>query len=162
MTAKDVIKQNIDLAHSITEAYVSDLSDADLLRRPHPKCNHIAWQLGHLIGSEHGMLTGIGATMPELPAGFSEAHGKETAGKDDPASFAKKDEYLTLMKKMHDATKAALDATPDGDLDKEGPEAMRAYAPTIGSLFAMIASHELMHVGQFVPVRRALDKPIMI
>ena len=28
---------------------VSDLSDAELLVRPVPQANHIAWQLGHLI-----------------------------------------------------------------------------------------------------------------
>ncbi|RMF74814.1 MAG: DinB family protein [Planctomycetota bacterium] len=162
MTAKDVIKRSIDLAHSITEAYLGDLTDADLMRRPHPKCNHIAWQLGHLIGSEHEMMTGIGATMPELPAGFAEAHSKETAGSDDASKFATKDEYLSLMSKLHAATKAALDAADDADLDKEAPEPMRGYAPTVGDVFALIAAHELMHVGQFVPVRRALDKPITI
>ena len=52
--------------------YLSDLSDADLLVRPTPGANHIAWQFGHLIESEPHLLKIIlpDAKMPELPAGF--------------------------------------------------------------------------------------------
>ena len=34
----------------------ADLSDADLLVRPAPSANHIAWQLGHLIASERNLV----------------------------------------------------------------------------------------------------------
>jgi uncharacterized damage-inducible protein DinB len=162
MTAKDTIRGTIELAHSITQAYLSDLSDADLLVRPAAGANHVAWQLGHLIGSEHHMMSSIGVTMPEVPAGFIEAHDKEAAKSDDPQRFSGKDEYLALMRKMHDATLEALQATPDADLDKPGPEAMRDYAPTVGAVFNMIGAHELMHVGQFAAVRRKLGKPVLI
>ncbi|MCA9244977.1 MAG: DinB family protein, partial [Phycisphaerales bacterium] len=71
-------------------------------------------------------------------------------------------EYLKLMAKMHEATIAALDKTPDADLDKPGPEQMRQIAPTVGALFAMIGNHEMMHVGQFAASRRKLGKPVKI
>jgi hypothetical protein len=69
--------------------------------------------------------------------------------------------YLGLLQKMHDATRAALERTPETDFDKPGPEKMRAYAPTIGAVFALIGQHEMMHQGQFVTVRRKLGKPIL-
>ncbi len=33
-------------------------------------------------------------------------------------------------------------------------------APTVGAGFALMGNHMLMHVGQFVSVRRKLGKPI--
>lgn len=35
---------------------VSDFSDADLLVRPVPEANHMAWQLGHLITAERHII----------------------------------------------------------------------------------------------------------
>lgn len=162
MNAKDVIRQSMQTAQMVTGAYLKDLSDADLLLRPVPGSNHIAWQLGHLIASERSMIAGVGGKMPELPAGFEDAHSPDASKSDDRSKFARKAQYEALMTQMHKATLAALDATPDADLDKPAPESMRSYAPTVGAVFQMIALHELMHVGQFVPVRRKLNKPIAI
>jgi hypothetical protein len=32
----------------------------------------------------------------------------------------------------------------------------------MAAFYLLIANHPLMHAGQFVPVRRALDKPVVI
>lgn len=161
MTAKDVFRTTIEMAHSITEGYLADLSDADLLIRPVAGMNHIAWQLGHLISSEHHMMTALGHSMPELPSGFDAAHKKETATSDDPKKFLKKDEYLSLWRRVHDGSLAAIKSTPDADLDKPAPENMRSYAPTVGAVFNLIGTHEFMHSGQLVAVRRKLGKPAL-
>jgi hypothetical protein len=46
----------------------------------------------------------------------------------------------------------------DEDLEKPSPEAMREYAPTVGSIFALQATHTMMHSGQWVVVRRQLGR----
>lgn len=162
MTIQDLIRHNIQQAHYITTTYLSDLRDADLLIRPVPEANHAAWQLGHLISSEKQMIEAIGHTMPELPAGFAAAHGKDMAGSNGPAGFATKAEYVALLAKMHEATLAALRATTEAELDRPAPESMRSYAPTVGAVFAMIATHEVMHGGQIAVLRRKLGKPVVI
>lgn len=162
MTPKDVIKNTINMAHEILTTYLGDLGDADLMVRSVPGVNHIAWQLGHLISSEHEMLTGAGCKMPDLPDGFAAAYTKETSTSDDPAKFEKKDRYLELMEQQRAGTMAALEAIPDADLDKATPEAMQEYAPTVGSAFNLIGVHTLMHAPQFIPVRRKLGKPVTI
>jgi hypothetical protein len=161
MTAKDAIKSTINFCRQVSLGYVDDLTDADLLVRSVPGANHIAWQLGHLIASEQMMMTQLGHKMPELPGGFAESYTSETAKSDDGAKFAKKAQYLDLMEKMRTATLQALDATPEADFDKPGPEPMRTYAPTIAAAFTIIGTHELMHAGQFVPIRRKLGKPAL-
>jgi hypothetical protein len=55
-----------------------------------------------------------------------------------------------------------LDTFSESDLDKEGPEAMRSFCPTVGDFFTLIATHPMMHAGQFVIVRRQLGKPILM
>lgn len=163
MNAKDSIKGTMEMSLNILKTYFSDLTDAELLRRPGPGCNQLAWQLGHLISSEAGLLSMImPEAAPELPAGFAENHSKATIGSDDPSKFCTKQQYSELLDKVHAASVAALDKLPDADLDKPGPEKMRRMCPTVGAFFGLIATHPLMHAGQFVPVRRALGKPILI
>jgi hypothetical protein len=158
MSVKSLIRWQIEQDHWITMAYVQDLTDADLMLRPVPGMNHIAWQLGHLITSTNEMLGMLQQPVPDLPAGFKESHSKEMSTCDDAAKFAKKDVYLDLSAKMKDASLAALDAIPESKLDEASPEPMREYAPTVASVLAISGNHWLMHAGQFVAVRRKLGK----
>lgn len=162
MNSHDAILAALDLSWTVLNRYVGDLGDSDLMRRP-PGCNHLAWQLGHLIASENGLLEmvspGSGIALPE---GFAARHSKESACDDDPSHFESKDRYLEFMAEVHEATRAALARTSDEDLDQPGPERFRSLCPTVGHVFVLIATHGLMHAGQFVPVRRELGKPIVI
>ena len=162
MIASEVIRNTIDTSQSVLDAYLGDLTDEELLIRAVPGSNHIAWQLGHLIAAEHGMITGGGFQMPALPDGFNERYTSETSSVDDAAKFLKKDEYIQLLGKQREGTMAALATMSENDLEKPAPESMHAYAKTLGELFNMIGVHQMMHVGQFVQVRRKLEKPITI
>lgn len=162
MTSKDVIKNTIQMGHDVLTAYLSDLSDEDLMARSVPEANHIAWQLGHLIASECQMLTGAGCQMPDLPDGFAESYSPEASKSDDPAKFHKKEQYLAWMEQQRTGTLTALEAATEVDLDKPTPESMHEYAPTVGVAFNLVGIHEMMHAAQFVPVRRKLGKPILI
>ena len=85
MTPKDVINNMIGTCHELLTTYLSDFDDAELMVRPVPGANHIAWQLGHLVASEYQMMTDAGFTMPDLPDGFAESYTPETAKSDDSA-----------------------------------------------------------------------------
>lgn len=163
MNARDAIRAAAQTSTMVLKTYVADLSDADLMLRPGPGCNHLAWQLGHLISSECALLEMVqpGAAA-KLPEGFSDKHKKEHAGSDDPAQFCTKQEYLDLMDQVQAATFAALEKVSESDLDQPGPEAFRSMFPTKGHVYLLIATHQLMHAGQFVPVRRKLGKPVVI
>jgi hypothetical protein len=163
MTGKDAIKTALSSTQNMVGMYVADLSDADLLIRPVPGSNHIAWQLGHLITSEVHMLAKEmpGMTYPELPAGFADKHKPTTASVDGAANFGKKEEYLALFNKVRGATLENLSRLSDADLDKPTSGNMAKFAPTFGSLLMLTSNHTLMHAGQFSVVRRKLGKPIL-
>jgi uncharacterized damage-inducible protein DinB len=160
MNARDTIKATYGLPDMICRAYLDGLSDADLLVRPVPKANHIAWQLGHLIVSEHEFVDELcpGLASP-LPAGFKAKHEKATAESDNPQDFYKKDEYLKAYEQVRAASLKAVDTVSESDYEKPAPEKFRSYCPTVSSVLLMSPAHWLMHVGQWAVVRRKLGKP---
>ena len=71
MKAQDVLKASLKTTQMIFQSYVSDLTDTELLERPGPGCNSVAWQLGHLISSNTSILNMIApGAAPTLPTGF--------------------------------------------------------------------------------------------
>lgn len=161
MNAKDAIRQVVEFSHMVAGAYLRDLTDEQLLERPTPGANHIAWQLGHLISGDSQMLAMLGHVAPELPPGFTEMYTKETAPSDDAAKFHKLSDYLGLMDQGKAAVLAAIDATPDERLDEPTPEEMHEYAPNVAAGLTVLGTHWLMHAGQWVVVRRKLGMPAM-
>lgn len=163
MNAKDAIRSSANLSSMVLKTYVSDLDDADLMRRPGEGCNHLAWQLGHLISSEIQLLNSVAPGQGiELPDGFADAHSKEKCNNDDPAGFYGKGAYVELFDKVRAASLSALDAFAESALDDPAPEDFREFCPTMGDMFTLIATHPMMHAGQFVIVRRQLGKPILM
>lgn len=160
MNAREAIKLSYGTPDQICRGYLGDLKDSDLLVRPVPGANHIAWQLGHLIATEHDTIEDIcPGSSPPLPAGFKEKHTKHTAASDDPKAFCTKEEYLKLYDQVRAGTLKALDTMKETDFDKPGPEKLRAFCPTVGAIFELHPHHWLMHAGQWAVVRRKLGKP---
>jgi len=163
MHGVDAVRSALQSTHHLVTWFLGDLQDADLLVRPVPEANHIAWQMGHLIVAEGGLARQAlpNARYPELPAGFAGQHGKDTQFADPPAGFATRAEYIDLFGKARQATNDALGKLSDADLDRptEGP--MAKFAPTVGALLLLVSNHSLMHAGQFSVVRRKLGKPVL-
>lgn len=163
MNAKDAVNKSADLSLFVITTYVGDLSDAELMARPGPGCNHLAWQLGHLISANASLLESIcPGKAPTLPEGFAERHSKENNRSDDPADFCTKEQYIELLTVVQAAVSKALAELPDAELATPSPERFREHFPTVADMFVLIAAHPLMHAGQFAVVRRAAGKPVLI
>lgn len=163
MTPQEVLVQTYKMSSMVLSTYLSDLSDQDLLHRPGVGCNHLNWQVGHLIASEVALLEMVapGAAIT-LPGGFAEKYTKETAASDAPAFFATKEELDRLRHANEEAAVKAIVSVTDEQLSQPGPAHMQPMFPTVGSILILVATHSLMHCGQWVPVRRALGKPVLI
>jgi uncharacterized damage-inducible protein DinB len=157
MNIQQLLSLSLETSDLICLGYLKDLSDADLLLRPHAGCNHVNWQVGHLIQSEHEMMQRV-AAMPPLPPGFAERYSKDKQGSDRREDFCSKDELLRAQQVQRAGTLAALGQITEADLDQ--PTGVD-YAPTFGSLLALIPAHWLMHAGQWVIVRRELGRPLL-
>ncbi|TWU24975.1 DinB superfamily protein [Novipirellula galeiformis] len=162
MNGKDAIRSAMKLSDMVFRSYMSDLDDAEMMRRPCEGCNHIAWQTGHLIAAEVSILNSIApGAGAELPAKFAEAHSKETIASDDASAFLSREEYLALWDNVRAATLQTLEAISEEQLNAESPEHFRSFCPTVGDVFLLIGTHPMMHAGQLVPVRRQLGKPVL-
>lgn len=163
MNANDAIKMNIKCADMVCGAYLGDLTNEEAMKRPHADCNHINWQLGHLIKADYDMCTGcIPDSLPALPEGFADKYTKETASSDNASDFIPKDELMGIFQNQRKAITDVLAGLSEEQLAGPAPESMQSYAPTVAAAFSMIGSHWLMHAGQWVVVRRELGREIMI
>ncbi len=162
MDTKSAIKTALETANMITTSYLGDLTDEEMMHRPDPGCNHIKWQLGHLIASENQMINACYPdSMPGLPDGFADKYSKEAAKSDDPAAFDSKATLMELYEQQRAGTLALLDRISDAELDQESPEAIRGYAPNFGAAFLMQDAHWMMHAGQWAVIRRQLGRDPM-
>lgn len=160
MNAKDALRIGLEMSEHVCLAYLGDLTDEDMLRRPHRESNHINWQVGHLICSENLIVGKIAAVpMPELPEHFLRAYTKATAQVDVCSDFLRKDDLLAAYRSQRAGTLDVLDALSEDALDE--PTGIE-YAPTKAAVINMQGGHWLMHCGQWVIVRRELGKPIVI
>ena len=156
MNSRQALKLAIDAGDMISLPYLEDLTDKEMLHRPCAGCNHVNWQVGHLIVSEYEMMNkAIPGSLPPLPSGFAEKYTKDTSNSDDSNAFAKKDELLKIHKQQRAATLAALERVTDQQLD--GPSGFD-FVPTVGGIFSMQGSHWLMHAGQWAVIRRQLGR----
>lgn len=158
MDAQRAIRNSLDMGEMIGMAYLGDLSDAEMMQRPHQKCHHINYQVGHLILSENGMLATVGK-MPPLPDGFENAYGKGKGDSNNPADYLSKEQLLAVYKTQRQATLEILSQVSPATLDE--PSGLD-YAPTKADAIALNGAHWLMHCGQWVIVRRQNDKPVVI
>lgn len=154
MDIKQLILSNLSQSDFVVSSYLADLSPDELLERPVPGANHIAWQLGHLISSERHLVNqAVPDRMPPLPAGFAERHTKQTAGGDDPAAFLSKQEYLAVAGQVRAAALSLLEGLQPSDFDRPVTK-VPPFAKTVGDTFLLVGNHWLMHAGQWAVVRR--------
>ena len=88
MTPQAAIEAAIANCQMVVDLYLSDLTEEETMHRPGEGLNHIRWQLGHLIVSEHKFMDHVApGSVPTLPDGFADRYRKETATIDDASQF---------------------------------------------------------------------------
>lgn len=153
------IQASFELPNMVVRAYLEDLADEELFVRPTDNMNHIAWQLGHLIHSEHFHVNQVCPdSMPKLPDEFVAAHSKENASSDERDRFLGKADYLRLMEEQRGGTLRNLEQLSDAELSSPSPDSIKYFGATVGAVFAGETAHWMMHAGQWAVVRRKLGK----
>ena len=158
MSIAELISKNIQQSRGLVDSFLADFSDADMFFRPATSANHATWQLGHLTNSTRNMTL---ACDPAVAFDFEDdaRFGKSKAAVDDAAAFPAKADLLARFDRAMETAAAWAARLTDADLMKPTPERMRAFAPTFCSVAVLLASHPMMHLGQFTVARRALGKP---
>jgi hypothetical protein len=156
--ASDFLSRNLE----ILKMTVSDFSDQDMLVRPVDGANHAAWQIGHMINSAAHMMGQVApGVVPESVGKVGEPFTGKAAHVDDPAAYPGKTALLEALSQAYGAVAEWAKTLSQPDLDRPTPTRMQPFAPTVGLLVLMMASHLSMHVGQMQVIRRKLGKPLL-
>lgn len=171
MNGRSVIRTSLKTAHSLAMNLIENLSDTEMLHRPHPQCNHIKWQLGHLILSNDQMvfdslksqkIATQFSSIDQRTDGFSKRYSRERANIDRAEDFDSKQILLNIFQTQHNQLLDTLNQLSNSDLDLPAVEAIRVYAPTIGAAYTLVGLHIMMHAGQWAVIRRQLGYPPLI
>jgi hypothetical protein len=158
MSTAELLSKNILQTKSLIESTLNDFSDADMMFRPAKTANHAIWQMGHLANSVRGLVTTCDPSVA-FPFEDDTRFGKSKASFDDAAFFPNKAELLSRWNQAMDVAAAWVAKLSDADFAKPTPEHLQRFAPTVGNVAILLASHPFMHLGQFQVARRALGKP---
>lgn len=145
------------------EMYLADFTDDELLARPVPSANHAAWQLGNVIVGDVFLVQCEypEVVFPTLPEGFASLHGSAGANIDQSPGFLTKLEYVSILNKVRTVAIETISRLTDDELDRPANETATFAGPTVGHVLMFVATHTLMHLGQFSVIRRALGKPVL-
>ena len=162
MTPTELMSDVITRNGEILKMTIDDFSQDEMLARPVPGANHATWQIGHMIGSASHMFAAIApGLVPDAAARIGEKCTGKTASIDDPAHFPDKTQLLETFAQAHGAISNWVKTQTPETLNRPTPGPMANFAPTVGHLVLMSASHIMMHVGQMQVIRRKLGKPLL-
>ena len=158
MNFNDGVRQQFAVADFFVESYLTDLTPAEMLKRPAPGANHVAWQLGHLISAETRLVEAAKPGGDPIAGGFCRAAPKDTAASDNPKDFLSKEEYLKLAKNVREGTCEVLDSISEAELDKPPGGRVPPFVKAAGECLVVAAGHWVLHAGQWVVLRRELGR----
>lgn len=154
------IRSALNIADYVAFGYLADLTDEEMLMRAVPDSNHVSWQLGHVILAERMLVEAAKPdSMPTLPSIFADKHSKGMACSDIPSHFLKKEEYLEFAKVIRAGTLEVLESMTPEDFDKPVSGRVPPFVKNVGDCFTVIGPHWIGHAGQWVVLRRKLNRP---
>ena len=160
MDVRQAIASNLRQADFFIDAYLGDITPDEMMVRPVPGANHLAWQLGHLISSEHRLVERVApGTMPALPPNFAERHTKQTAASDKADEFFSKEEYLQTLKQVRASTLRVVEILSPTELDRP-VDKVPPMVKTAGQALLLIGGHWMLHAGQWALLRRKLGRSV--
>jgi DinB superfamily len=162
MNIKDSIKASLRISDALSQSYLEDITPDEMFIQPVPDANHIAWQLGHLITSEHRLIEAAAPnSMPALPEEFSQKYRRDMAPSPHPGDYLTKEEYLQMARQVRAGTIAALESVSDDDFARPVTGRVPPFIKSVLDCFATIGPHWSLHAGQWVIIRRKLGRARM-
>lgn len=157
MNPNQFLIDSIRQSHELVAMHLADFTDAELLVRPVPGANHAAWQLQQVANFDVIIANTLAPdSTPPFPEQYKAT--KANVDSDDAAQFMKKDEVLAVLKSASEVICKTLATATQDELEQPTPEGFRDFAPTMGNLVALSATHGAMHLGQIQVIRRKLGK----
>lgn len=135
---------------------VADVPNSRFAEQPQGVRNHPAWTLSHLSSSLGFLLKLLDESEGASTDEEDKRYGGGSIPTTDRSQYLPKDDLLRTLRHRHERVESAVREKHREYFARETPEALRAFAPTIGRIaFFLLASHESYHLGQLMQWRRA-------
>ena len=159
MNFKDAVRTQFTVADFMVDKYLADLTQSELLTRPAPDANHIAWQLGHLISAETRLIEAAApGSMPACPTVFTKGIPKIRPRAITRPIFSLRKSTSSLPNPCGQRRSKRLDAQSESDLDRPVTGRLPPWIKCAGDCFVTAAGHWVLHAGQWVVLRRKLGR----
>ena len=160
MSQRDLLLSVFKRGAGMLPRHLADFSDEDMLARPVPGANHVAWQLAHVAHFTGKLLTSLGLHVPQLSKVLADG-GRDVAHIDDPEHFPTKAEFLEFFDAAYRAIIDLIEMMSDEQLSAPMPGGNPAAPQSLAFHLLMQPMHMTMHIGQIQVIRRALKKPVL-
>jgi len=161
MIQNDLLAHGLKSSGKMVEAFCADLTWREMLYRPCPEANCVAWTLGHLIDTDQKVSKRLGATsLPELPENFAVMFSREN---DAPKAedFGDTSILLPLFTASRQRFISTMLILGEDALNTKLEKPTPRYS-TIGEMISFMIAHTAMHAGQISLIRRCLGRPPLV
>ncbi|MGC8559637.1 MAG: DinB family protein [Phycisphaerae bacterium] len=141
---------------------LADIPAEKMTTQPIAGMNHPAWLLGHLLGFEQKVITGVmGKTVKEpLDATWWDIYGIGSTPKPDLRLYKPKTFYIEGLKESVGKIAAYIRELSESDLQRPLPDPdLAKHFPNIANLLIVLPTHRAYHTGQLATWRKAVGLP---
>ena len=156
---KDLVLQQLGTGQFLIEKFTADLTDAEYFKVPTPGANHAAWIVGHIACSEDSIVAAITGAAQRLPDAMHELFKGGSKCVADAARYPARRQIDDLFRNARAHTVDVLQKFDEKRWDAPSPEGWdENLFPTLGTMWALQATHPFWHIGQLTVCRTALAK----
>ncbi|MEK6674803.1 MAG: DinB family protein [Planctomycetota bacterium] len=156
---KDVVRHQLQSGSRIIDKFTSGLTDDEYFVPAIRGGGHTAWLLGHVACSEDWAASLALNGTRRIPQTVIDLFKGSAPCSPDREKFPNRRAIDDLFKQTRQATLAALEAFDERKILDPSPDAApKDYFPTMGSIWALIGTHQFWHIGQIADCRRAMNK----
>jgi hypothetical protein len=143
-------------SHRFVSEVVADVPETRMAEQVGACVNHPAWTLTHLATSNDFLLTLLGRA-PHGPEAWGTLAGPGSKPTSQRSAYAEKSTLCNVLDAQVKEISAVVGAMTPEQFAAESPEAIRAFAATIGHVVVyMLAAHNNYHLAQLYTWKRAV------
>lgn len=159
VSAKDVVLQQLESGQMLLGLFTADLSDAEYFKPAAPGTNHAGWILGHLATSEDSLVSKITGKPRRIDEAKHSLFGGSSKCVADALKYPARGKLDELFRDSRANTIEQLGMFDMSQWESPSPEGLPTELfSTVGSVWALQATHQFWHIGQLTTCRKALNK----
>lgn len=161
-TRIDAAVARMKQVRAMLKSFLADLEPDEWFWMPHEGVTNIVWQVGHIAAAQYGlcMVRTRGEQVTDqllIPKELRERYGRASTPSADPAANVDPREVLRVLDAIGEHAYSELALLDDELLDVPLNDPHPLFATALGAV-EFSASHELMHIGQVVLLRRLMGR----